>query len=65
MKTLAHRLLQIFDQVRGIFQSDRHANGSWFYPRAPRFLLAHAVVRTVNRQQYQRLYTAKAHREQK
>ena len=55
MKTRTERLLQILDKVGGIFR----ANRSRFYPRTSKFQLAHAEVRAVSRQDYQRLYPAK------
>jgi hypothetical protein len=64
MKTLSQSLAQIFDQIVRVFQSNRDAYRAWLDACAAQLFPTHAVVRAVNRQQYQRLHAAKARRQQ-
>jgi hypothetical protein len=52
IKLSTKRLLQIINQIRGVFQPNRNAHSSWLNPRAQQFVVAHVIVRTVGRQKY-------------
>lgn len=57
-------LAKILDQVGGIFKADRDAHGSRTYSSRTKLHLGHIVVRSVNRQDYERLDTTQARRQQ-
>jgi len=59
-KLLAKRLLQILDQFRDFFQTDR--NDSWRNPRVQQFVIAHATVRNVGQPKHQAFHPAQTRR---
>ncbi len=58
--TLGESLLQIRDQVAGVFEADRDPNGSGTNACRGEFAGAHFVMRTVNGQDHEGFDTAEA-----
>jgi hypothetical protein len=64
MKTLAPRFVQLFHQLSRIFELIRHPRRSGSYFRMPQLFLTPAPVRSVVRQDSQRLHAAQPRRRQ-
>jgi hypothetical protein len=56
--TLGESVLQIRDQVFGVFEADGNADGSWSDSRRGEFVGAHFVMRTVDWQNHERFDAA-------